>query len=70
MSKNASFILNYKDRMYTKTTETPAITFEVLLVDTGDQIHLFISLSFFTILELFKLALESVVFFKAQGKSH
>jgi hypothetical protein len=56
--------------MYTKTTETPAITFEVLLVDTGDQIHLFISLSFFTILELFKLALESVVFFKAQGKSH
>jgi amiloride-sensitive sodium channel subunit alpha len=53
--------VDFKDSSFTHISESPELTFELLLGDIGGQMHLFIGLSFLTMLELVELFFEVVI---------
>jgi hypothetical protein len=57
------FIINYKDTTFVRISESPAVTFELLLGDVGGQIDLFVGLSFLTLLEVVELAFQIAFWF-------
>ncbi len=57
------FVVDYKDNYFTQTIESPAMTFELLLGDVGGQIHLFIGISFLSLLEVVELIVEFLILF-------
>ncbi len=61
--ENASLQLrvDFKDNTFTRITESPEFTFEMLLGDVGGQMHLFIGLSFLTMVEFVELACELLI---------
>ncbi len=61
--ENLRFIVNYSRKIYTSTTENPAVTFDTLIGSIGGQLGFFIGMSLVSVLEVFELLTELLMLF-------